>query len=151
MAPKTKAKPAPKATVKAVAAKASAPMVAAMASKAESCATTCCGSCNGWGTATRLWWAVTWRTFAWVTLPLMLVQFGLAWLQTPELARGMFGFGMMMLAQLPSLMANLLVTPQFWFFVAVSAYSLLGAIYIYGYLARKGTFGGVSMTLTRTK
>lgn len=81
----------------------------------------------------------------------MLVQFAMAWLQNPELAHNMVGFVMMMLAGTPAMMASMVVTPEFWFFIAVTAYSLLGAIYIYGYLACKGKFGGVELSLTRCK
>ena len=121
----------------------------AAVAEAESC---CCAEGTFcWGTAARFWWAVTWRTFMWISLPIMLVQFGLAWLQTPELAMGLMGMGMMFLTQIPTLVGHMVVSPEFWFFIAVTAYTIIGSMFVYGYLASKGTFGGVSITLTRTK
>lgn len=113
----------------------------------------CCqgGAFSGWGAPARLWWAVTWRTFVWISLPLMLVQFAIQWLQAPDMAVGILTLGAMMLMQAPTALMSLAQTAEFWFFIAVTAYSILGAMYIYGYLAAKGRFGGVEMTLVRRK
>ena len=145
---------ATKKTTKKPAAKA-APARTAKAAEAHAhmddcCATEGCGSCcAGWGVATRLWWSVAWRTFLWVSLPIMLVQIGVAAMANPALPYNMMQFFMMMLMSTPRVLAAAIQTAEFWFFIAVTLYTLVGAIFVYGHLIRKGRFFGLKVCVER--
>lgn len=143
---KTTKKPAPK-----PAAKAAAKPMAHM-HEGDCCATgdSCCApGCGGWGVAARLWWSVAWRTFVWVSLPVMLVQFGMAALMNPGMPFGFLNFAMMMVMNAPRALWFAMHGAEFWFFLAVTVYSLIGAIYVYGHLICKGKFLGIKLDVER--
>jgi hypothetical protein len=115
-------------------------------SSAGACATNCC---EGWGTATRLWWSVTWRTFLWISLPVMLLQLAMASLANPAMPSSLLSFILMMVMNAPRVLAAAVMTAEFWFFIAVTLYTLLGAIFVYGHLIAKGKFFGVKLSVER--
>lgn len=105
----------------------------------------CCGSgdcCNGasgmWPVGLKLWWAVAWRTFVWITLPLLLVQFAMAYVQNPAILHQLYFTVLVMLGGATGAVGEMLVEPAFWFFVAVTVFSFLGKLYVYGRLAETG-------------
>lgn len=97
----------------------------------------CCGRGN-WYTGLKLWWAVTWRTALWISLPLLLVQFALAYVQNPAILNQLYFTALMMLGGASSALKSMLVEPAFWFFISVSVFTFLGRIYVYGRLAETG-------------
>lgn len=150
MAPKKTTKKAPaRAAVKAKA----SPAKAAAESHAhvgDCCSADACGTCcGGWGVATRLWWSVAWRTFAWVSLPVMLLQVLMAEAVNPGVIRGMLNLFWMMSFSVPGMLGDALKNPGFWFFLAVTVYSVIGAIFVYSHLIRKGKFFGLSVCVDR--
>ncbi|MCP5404829.1 MAG: hypothetical protein H6922_01190 [Pseudomonadaceae bacterium] len=102
----------------------------------------CCGTkgcCTGfWGTAVRLWWAVAWRTFFWVTLPMMAVQVGVMYLINPAIVHQIKFQLMMLSAGAGVALRELSADPAFWFMAAVTVYSFLGGIYVFGHVAKRG-------------
>lgn len=146
---------APKKTNKkpAVAAKAKAMPAKAHDHDGDCCAASdsCCGSlCDGsWRIATRLWWSVAWRTFLWVSLPVMLVQIAMAALANPAMPMGLLNFFLMMVMNAPRVLMAAVQTAEFWFFIAVTLYTLVGAIFVYKHLIGKGKFFGLKMSVER--
>lgn len=151
MAPKKKTtKKAAPARVAPKAAPARAKAPEAHAHMGDCCATEGCSPCCGqWGVATRLWWSVAWRTFLWVSLPVMLVQLGMATLANPHAPMGLLSFFMMMLMNAPRILASAVQTAEFWFFIAVTLYTLVGAIFVYKHLIGKGKFFGLKVWVER--
>jgi hypothetical protein len=136
-------KPAPKTktAAKPVAAERSAP-----ASRLKMGRDDCC---RFWSIGLRLWWSFTWRNVLWFTLPVMVFQFILATLRNPEVPHGLWGLFLMMTLGAPRMLATLVWTPEFWFFIAVTAYTWLGALFVYAYLAGKKRFLGLKVDITR--
>lgn len=150
VAAKPAAKPVTKAPLKVspVAAKAYVPVAQASA-PAKS---TRGGFWHGfWGLGIRLWWSVTWRTVLFISLPVMLVQVIIATLKNPEVPTGLFSFLLMMLSGLPMIFGQLLTTPEFWFFIAVSAWTYIGGIFIFAHLIKKGRAGKLNIEVTARK
>lgn len=111
----------------------------------SSCSTDmCCESrstCTSfWKKAVAAWWAVTWRTFLWVSVPMMAIQVAMTWLQHPDMGVGMLSVAMMIAYSIPGMVKHAVLTSQFWFFIAVTAYSLVGGIYVYGHVVKMGKF-----------
>lgn len=105
--------------------------------------------CAFWSIGLRLWWSVAWRTFFWISLPVMVLQIVIATLKNPQVPASLLGVVMMMVYGLPGMVHDMVMTAEFWFFIAVTLYSLVGGIFVYGYLAGKKRFLGLKIDVTR--